>query len=210
MTRVQFLIYCNIYYCSDTGYNHVMWSGPSSFKQGALLSVEYNIFSLYRTQFVHVLMFVLFVFQGSKVQTRVGLLMLLCTWISNCPIAVTHFLHNQENVPFVSFKHLTTHLSFPPQLLSESDHSFTNKPFYSVFTLLLSFSTFKATEQSESQSLSVKRAKKKTYSQWGRELEMGFSSILLNPNPFYSLIECIEVICLEGKEGIKNLLFFLN
>lgn len=42
--------------------------------------------------------------QGSKVQTRVGLLMLLCTWISNCPIAVTHFLHNQENVPFVSLK----------------------------------------------------------------------------------------------------------
>uniref|UniRef100_A0A672HMN3 General vesicular transport factor p115 n=1 Tax=Salarias fasciatus TaxID=181472 RepID=A0A672HMN3_SALFA len=40
--------------------------------------------------------------RGSKVQTRVGLLMLLCTWISNCPIAVTHFLHNQENVPFVS------------------------------------------------------------------------------------------------------------
>ncbi|CAJ1052437.1 general vesicular transport factor p115 isoform X1 [Xyrichtys novacula] len=39
--------------------------------------------------------------QGSKVQTRVGLLMLLCTWISNCPIAVTHFLHNQENVPFL-------------------------------------------------------------------------------------------------------------
>lgn len=46
-------------------------------------------------------------FQGSKVQTRVGLLMLLCTWISNCPIAVTHFLHNQENVPFVSFYELT-------------------------------------------------------------------------------------------------------
>uniref|UniRef100_A0A674N339 General vesicular transport factor p115 n=1 Tax=Takifugu rubripes TaxID=31033 RepID=A0A674N339_TAKRU len=39
---------------------------------------------------------------GSKVQTRVGLLMLLCTWISNCPIAVTHFLHNQENVPFLT------------------------------------------------------------------------------------------------------------
>lgn len=32
--------------------------------------------------------------------------MLLCTWISNCPIAVTHFLHNQENVPFVSLKSL--------------------------------------------------------------------------------------------------------
>lgn len=40
--------------------------------------------------------------QGSKVQTRVGLLMLLCTWISNCPIAITHFLHNQENVPFLT------------------------------------------------------------------------------------------------------------
>ncbi|XP_048101385.1 general vesicular transport factor p115 isoform X5 [Alosa alosa] len=40
--------------------------------------------------------------QGSKVQTRVGLLMLLCTWISNCPIAVYHFLHNQENVPFLT------------------------------------------------------------------------------------------------------------
>uniref|UniRef100_A0AAX7SVR6 General vesicular transport factor p115 n=1 Tax=Astatotilapia calliptera TaxID=8154 RepID=A0AAX7SVR6_ASTCA len=43
-----------------------------------------------------------FSLQGSKVQTRVGLLMLLCTWISNCPIAVTHFLHNQENVPFLT------------------------------------------------------------------------------------------------------------
>ncbi|XP_026988621.1 general vesicular transport factor p115 isoform X2 [Tachysurus fulvidraco] len=40
--------------------------------------------------------------KGSKVQTRVGLLMLLCTWISNCPITVTHFLHNQENVPFLT------------------------------------------------------------------------------------------------------------
>uniref|UniRef100_A0A8C3JA47 General vesicular transport factor p115 n=1 Tax=Calidris pygmaea TaxID=425635 RepID=A0A8C3JA47_9CHAR len=40
--------------------------------------------------------------QGSKVQTRVGLLMLLCTWLSNCSIAVTHFLHNPANVPFVS------------------------------------------------------------------------------------------------------------
>lgn len=40
--------------------------------------------------------------QGSKVQTRVGLLMLLCTWLSNCPIAVTHFLHNPRNVPFLT------------------------------------------------------------------------------------------------------------
>ncbi|XP_078532179.1 general vesicular transport factor p115 isoform X4 [Lissotriton helveticus] len=40
--------------------------------------------------------------QGSKVQTRVGLLMLLCTWLSNCPIAVAHFLHNPRNVPFLT------------------------------------------------------------------------------------------------------------
>uniref|UniRef100_A0A0B8RYS4 General vesicular transport factor p115 n=1 Tax=Philothamnus irregularis TaxID=1899461 RepID=A0A0B8RYS4_9SAUR len=40
--------------------------------------------------------------QGSKMQTRVGLLMLLCTWLSNCPIAVTHFLHNSANIPFLT------------------------------------------------------------------------------------------------------------
>ncbi|KAM5194815.1 general vesicular transport factor p115 isoform 3-T3 [Mantella aurantiaca] len=40
--------------------------------------------------------------QGSKVQTRVGLLMLLCTWLSSCQIAVTHFLHNAANVPFLT------------------------------------------------------------------------------------------------------------
>ncbi|KAI1883621.1 hypothetical protein AGOR_G00233460 [Albula goreensis] len=40
--------------------------------------------------------------QGSKVQTRVGLLILLCTWISSCPIAVAHFLHNQENVSYLT------------------------------------------------------------------------------------------------------------
>ncbi|XP_070583044.1 general vesicular transport factor p115 isoform X1 [Erythrolamprus reginae] len=40
--------------------------------------------------------------RGSKVQTRVGLLMLLCTWLSNCPIAVTNFLHNSANIPFLT------------------------------------------------------------------------------------------------------------
>ncbi|XP_036407274.1 general vesicular transport factor p115-like [Megalops cyprinoides] len=40
--------------------------------------------------------------RGSKVQTRVGLLILLCTWISSCPIAVTHFLHNPENVSYLT------------------------------------------------------------------------------------------------------------
>lgn len=28
--------------------------------------------------------------------------MLLCTWLSNCSIAVTHFLHNPANVPFLT------------------------------------------------------------------------------------------------------------
>ncbi|KAJ8403644.1 hypothetical protein AAFF_G00349700 [Aldrovandia affinis] len=40
--------------------------------------------------------------RGSKVQTRVGLLSLLCTWISSCPIAVSHFLHNQENISYLT------------------------------------------------------------------------------------------------------------
>lgn len=40
--------------------------------------------------------------QGAKLQTRVGLLMLLCHWMAHCPIAVNHFLHNSSNVPFVS------------------------------------------------------------------------------------------------------------
>ncbi|XP_078731455.1 general vesicular transport factor p115 isoform X1 [Lampetra fluviatilis] len=40
--------------------------------------------------------------QGNKVQTRVGLLILLCTWLTDCPIAVTHFLHNPANVPFLT------------------------------------------------------------------------------------------------------------
>ncbi|KAK2174660.1 hypothetical protein NP493_786g01099 [Ridgeia piscesae] len=40
--------------------------------------------------------------QGPRVLTRVGLLMLLCHWLADCPIAVTHFLHNSANVPFVS------------------------------------------------------------------------------------------------------------
>ncbi|KAJ8269612.1 hypothetical protein COCON_G00122190 [Conger conger] len=40
--------------------------------------------------------------RGSKAQTRVGLLILLCSWISSCPIAVTHFLNNQANVSYLT------------------------------------------------------------------------------------------------------------
>ncbi|KAJ8383038.1 hypothetical protein SKAU_G00038160 [Synaphobranchus kaupii] len=40
--------------------------------------------------------------RGSKVQTRAGLLILLCTWISSCPIALAHFLHSQENISYLT------------------------------------------------------------------------------------------------------------
>lgn len=39
--------------------------------------------------------------QGGKVQTRIGLLMLLSTWLANCPLAVTHFLNVPTNVPYL-------------------------------------------------------------------------------------------------------------
>ena len=38
-----------------------------------------------------------------KTQTRIGLLILLCTWLSNCGIAVIQFLNHAANIPFVSF-----------------------------------------------------------------------------------------------------------
>ena len=41
--------------------------------------------------------------QGPRYQTRIGLLMLLATWMADCPIAVAHFLFNTANVPYVSF-----------------------------------------------------------------------------------------------------------
>lgn len=40
--------------------------------------------------------------QGGKAQTRLGLLMLLCTWLSNCSLAVTHFLNIPTNVPYLT------------------------------------------------------------------------------------------------------------
>ncbi|XP_076450445.1 general vesicular transport factor p115-like isoform X2 [Babylonia areolata] len=39
--------------------------------------------------------------QGAKHQTRVGLLMLLSTWLADCPVSVTHFLSNSANVPYL-------------------------------------------------------------------------------------------------------------
>lgn len=39
--------------------------------------------------------------QGGKFQTRIGLLMVLCGWMCDCPIAVSHFLSNTSNVPYL-------------------------------------------------------------------------------------------------------------
>lgn len=41
--------------------------------------------------------------QGGRVQTRLGILMLLATWMADCTTAVAHFLFNTANVPYVSF-----------------------------------------------------------------------------------------------------------
>ncbi|RWS29226.1 general vesicular transport factor p115-like isoform X1, partial [Leptotrombidium deliense] len=40
--------------------------------------------------------------QGVKIQTRVGLLMLLCQWLSSCPLAVSNFLNIPTNIPFLT------------------------------------------------------------------------------------------------------------
>lgn len=45
----------------------------------------------------------LFSFQGGKMQTRVGLLMLLSAWLADSTVTVAHFLASTANVPFVSF-----------------------------------------------------------------------------------------------------------
>ncbi|XP_071829956.1 general vesicular transport factor p115-like isoform X2 [Apostichopus japonicus] len=39
---------------------------------------------------------------ANKVQTNVGFLVLLSSWLANCPLAVTHFLANPGNVPFLT------------------------------------------------------------------------------------------------------------
>ncbi|XP_062579947.1 general vesicular transport factor p115-like isoform X1 [Saccostrea cucullata] len=39
--------------------------------------------------------------QGGKLQTRIGLLQLLCVWLTDSPITVAHFLANTANVPYL-------------------------------------------------------------------------------------------------------------
>lgn len=40
--------------------------------------------------------------QGVEFQKRIALLMLLSTWLSNCPLAVSHFLNIPTNVPYLT------------------------------------------------------------------------------------------------------------
>ena len=40
--------------------------------------------------------------QGIEFQKRIALLMLLSTWLSNCPLAVSHFLNIPTNVPYLT------------------------------------------------------------------------------------------------------------
>ncbi|WAQ95724.1 USO1-like protein [Mya arenaria] len=59
--------------------------------------------------------------QGGRVQTRIGILMLLATWMADCPTAVAHFLFNTANVPYVSSSdgdenELNVHESFTDKL----------------------------------------------------------------------------------------------
>ncbi|XP_039249666.2 general vesicular transport factor p115-like [Styela clava] len=39
--------------------------------------------------------------QSTSIQSRMGLLILLCSWLSGCPIAVSHLLHDSDAVPFL-------------------------------------------------------------------------------------------------------------
>lgn len=39
--------------------------------------------------------------QSTSLQSRMGLLILLCSWLSGCPLAVSHFLHDAAAVPFL-------------------------------------------------------------------------------------------------------------
>lgn len=39
---------------------------------------------------------------GGNFQKRISLLMLLCTWLSHCPLAVSHFLSIPTNIPYLT------------------------------------------------------------------------------------------------------------
>lgn len=41
-------------------------------------------------------------FQSNQVQSKFGLLILLSTWLSHCPQAVSQFLSIPSNIPFLT------------------------------------------------------------------------------------------------------------
>lgn len=41
-------------------------------------------------------------FQNGKVQSKLGLLMLLCTWLSHCVLAVKQFLSIPTSIPYLT------------------------------------------------------------------------------------------------------------
>jgi hypothetical protein len=43
-----------------------------------------------------------FVFQGNKMQSKLGLLMLLSTWLAHCPLAVKQFLTIPTSIPYLT------------------------------------------------------------------------------------------------------------
>lgn len=52
-----------------------------------------------------------------KVQARIGLMVLLCTWLSECNAAVVQFLNDSRNIPFLTAQIEQHHSREPEQLL---------------------------------------------------------------------------------------------
>jgi hypothetical protein len=42
------------------------------------------------------------VFQGNKMQSKLGLLMLLSMWLSHCPLAVKQFVSIPTSIPYLT------------------------------------------------------------------------------------------------------------
>ena len=42
------------------------------------------------------------IFQGNKMQSKLGLLMLLSMWLSHCPLAVKQFLSIPTSIPYLT------------------------------------------------------------------------------------------------------------
>ena len=57
------------------------------------------------------------IFQGSpQLQTKIGLLMFMITWLVNCPTVVSAFLSNPSNAPYLTSQ-VTVHDSDESELI---------------------------------------------------------------------------------------------